>query len=163
GSREPLAGRARAEPEAASRHMGADLARLGFSDPDVLRLEWLTDREALLDVVGEGPQNTWNDPVIEFTAYRTRRTELGKQGFSASVNLAWLLDAASQSRARAPAEFVAESEAQRRAHELVRQGYRKLLGGDREAAIALVEQGIVLAPGDFITQRARRRLEAPSR
>jgi len=163
GSREPLAGRQRADAAVAHRHMGADLSRLGFAAPDLLRFEWLTDREALLDVVGEGPQNTWNDSVIEFTAYRTRRTELGRQGFTASANLAWLLEAENHSHERAPSEFVAASEAQRRAHHLVRQGYRKLLGGDREAAIELVEQGLALAPSDFLTQRARRRLEAPSR
>jgi hypothetical protein len=161
GSRKPLEGRARAESDVARQHMGADLGRLGFAEPELLRFEWMTDRAALLEVLGDGPHNTWNDAVIEFTAYRTNRAELGEKAFSAATNLDWLLEAAALSRGRAPRDLVAPEPERRRAHEQIRRAYRTLLRGDREGALVLAEEALALAPADPIVQRARARLQGP--
>ena len=142
--------------------MGADLRRLGFAAPELLRFEWLTDRAALLEVLGDGPHNTWNDAVIEFTAYRTSRSALGEMGFAASANLEWLLEAAAISRGRAPDDLVAVQPERRRAHDLIRHAYRSLLRGDREGALVLADEALGLVPADPVVQRSRGRMQRPS-
>ncbi|MCA9512085.1 MAG: fused MFS/spermidine synthase, partial [Myxococcales bacterium] len=106
GSRRPLAGRERMPAAQARARMGRDLAALGLADPTDVRLEWLADREALVRAVGDGPLNTWDHAIVEFASYRADRRQQGALGYAAASNLAWLLDASADARARAPRDLV---------------------------------------------------------
>jgi len=50
--------------------LGDDLASLQLDDPYALASLWLCDRETLLQLLGPGPTNTWERPIIEFTMGR---------------------------------------------------------------------------------------------
>ena len=156
GSRRPLAGRDRMPRVAVVPAVSKSLATIGIRRLDWLRLGWMADRTALLQVFGEGPVNRWSNPVLEFGAYRVGTME--EQGFPGAINLRHLIEARQLAIGRAPAGVLHRDPVRREAIELVQRGYLALLGGDRERAVELVERALSLAPGDAMLQRARQRI-----
>jgi spermidine synthase len=161
GSREPLEGRARMERADVPPRVQQSLRALGIEQADWLRLGWMADRDALLQVMGEGPLNHWSDPVIEFSAYRAAGSS-DRERPPGALNLERLLEARRLAAGRAPAGVLLRDPAARRAHELMLRAYVELLGGDRPGALARIDEAVALAADDPRVLRARRRI-APGR
>jgi len=89
GSREPLAGRP--IPHDVNPQLRQDLELLRIPGLEGLRAQWIASREQLLDVVGDGPINTWNHNILEFTPYKFGSPS--RRGTARQKNLELLLRA----------------------------------------------------------------------
>jgi spermidine synthase len=71
GSREPLTGRP--VRKHSTQRLDEDLAYLHIDGLEGLRAQWIASKSQLLAEVGEGPINSWDHNILEFTPYRDGR------------------------------------------------------------------------------------------
>ncbi len=99
GSREPLSGRPRMTEERyrASR-AGTDLTGYIIDHPEALLAHWIGSKAEFQQVLGEGPLNTWDHLLLEYSAYKGTMKEWYLARFD---NLRVLLEAANLAGASA--------------------------------------------------------------
>ena len=98
---------------------------------------WLADREDLLAVVGPGPLNTWDRPVIAFDTYRAGLLELQAAN---SLNLSMLLEASERSDTLSAPDLAPADLSRRRATMFGRRAWLAFARGDRNLGSDLMRR-----------------------
>lgn len=147
GSRAPLPGRAGGAEALGSALAGDELAFLGIGGRAALLSHWAAGGPALRRAFGDGPSSTWNHSRLEYSIYRTRRSDRQR---SMAPNLARILEAEAGAGAN---PFLPEDSPFAASARLSRAARLEALRGRPVRARVLAERAVA-ANGDDLQARA---------
>jgi spermidine synthase len=155
GSMQPLQDRSHMTRERVPQRALESLRGIGLDQLDFLGFAWMADRDAILNVIGPGPINSWSDSIIDFAAYRA--TSADRSTSQSAQNIRLLLKARNLALKRGVSDFVAADPNTREAHRLIRVAFVQRSLNNKQGAIAMLDRALALAPGDPLVLRARER------
>jgi spermidine synthase len=135
--------------------ISSDLAPYEIDNLSALLACWCAGKPQLQGVLGEGPVSTWDQLLLDFSAFKAAPDQWAR----ATMDNLGLLVAAGQIPRPTNEAFVLHDPAYRQSAALVRQALAESAAGRASQAHSLAEQAVRINPADRVAQRVRSRLE----
>lgn len=156
--RVPLSGRPRMTGDVfRGLRVADDLRGLSMRDTGELLARWVAGGDDLRALLGDGPVNTWDRMLLEFSAFRSTPAQM--QGASAT-NLRFLLEAQRRAAERGAHPFLPKDDAAVRSANLLREALLRNLTRDFQGAVDGARRALAANPGDPAAEDAIRNFSA---
>jgi hypothetical protein len=122
-----------------------DLTRLSILSTEALLSRWIAGGAALRELIPDGPLNTWDRSVLEFSAYRAMSSDWSR---AEPTNLELLIAARERERSALRRELAPPGSSRATSTDLILRAMLSASQGDMARAETLAREATRLNPGD---------------